>query len=130
MDKVGTGEIKEIFSNKTWRPYINNDDRASDGKWPDRKREENKHHILARSNGGTNDEDNKIPLFMNYHNSLHYTLGTLYIAEKIAQILLVEQTACLDEFKADILEVLHKWKGTEPYKDATYTPNKNILQKK
>lgn len=62
-----------------------------------------RHHICARSRGGTNLPENIIRIQDNVHVALHIVFGNMLPHEQIARIVSIADTALSEEFKSKIL---------------------------
>lgn len=66
----------------------------------------NKHHILPKSQGGTNVKENLVKLDTRVHQALHLMFANGTPAEQIARILSISSTALTNEVKSDIIKIL------------------------
>lgn len=98
------------------RPYINKED-------GDRKREEENHHILAKSQWGTNQKENRIKLYSPVHFALHRLFGNWTPIDQLHQLLTINGKALTDEFKKDILTILKESDKEYYYKNGIYIKN-------
>lgn len=99
------------------RPFINNEDRRE----VSYKYVENIHHIVARSEGGTNEPENKTKLYMPIHDAYHRLLWTEKIRGAILQILKINSSAIKNTpFEQDIIKLLQETEDEYYYKDWVY----------
>jgi len=83
-------------------PYLNNIDR-----WKKHIHyQEDWHHIVPRSRGGSNVRENKVKLYKVLHEALHRVFGNLDPREQLIRLLELNHTALTDELSRDIMKVL------------------------
>ena len=81
------------------------------------------HHIFPKSRGGTDDEMNLRGLDLRFHQRFHALFDNLTPDEQIASIVELASTSLTRDFKARILETLHR--GPEyTYEDGVYVPRR------
>lgn len=99
------------------RPYINKDDWVKD-------LPENTHHILAKSQDGSDRWANKIKLYTELHDALHRVFGNGTPQQQLVQLLNINWKALTLEFQNDILKILEETDQSYYYKDGVYLPKK------
>lgn len=103
-------------------PYMNNEEKLKKNR--NKKDEEiNRHHILPKSRGGTNAEDNIKKLFTSYHDSLHRVFGNLTFQEQVNRIIELSKTAITEDVKRDLQKILME-------DDIEYFYKKDVVDKR
>ena len=83
------------------------------------KPEYNRHHLIARSEGGTNDPNNIIRISKNTHDRIHLLFNTQTPIEQIATMLTVNKTVFTDDFLNKIVRLM-QMEINNYYKRETY----------
>lgn len=99
------------------RPYINKQD------WH-KSLPENTHHILAKSQDGSDRWVNKIKLYTDLHDALHRVFWNGTPQDQLVQLLKINWKALTLEFQNDILKILEETDPLYYYKDGVYLPKK------
>lgn len=73
------------------------------------------HHILPRSRGWDNDENNLELLKENYHRSIHTLFANQLIAEQLITTVNISSKALREDVKQWLLETLNKRDIHDPY---------------
>lgn len=73
------------------------------------------HHILPRSRGWDNDENNLELLKENYHRSIHTLFANQLIAEQLITTVNISSKALREDVKQWLLETLNKRDIYDPY---------------
>lgn len=64
------------------------------------------HHLLCKSRGGSNSEDNLIRLKHNYHQAIHTLFANQLLAEQLITTVNLSEKALRPEIRAWLLETL------------------------
>lgn len=96
------------------KPFLNKDEASR------KELTENVHHILARSRWWSNEDCNRIKLFVPVHDSFHRVFGNGTVQEQIFQLLWISSKWLTEEFKRDILKVIRESDQDYYYKEGVF----------
>jgi hypothetical protein len=86
---------------------------------------ENVHHIIPKSQGGTNTSDNLVQLFQKKHNALHTLFDVLTpVQQQLFLLLKINNKVHTRRFLRDAEDLLTQDDESYYYKDGVYRPKK------
>ena len=73
------------------------------------------HHLLCKSRGGTNTEDNLVRLKQNYHRAIHTLFANQIIAEQLLTTIDISAKALREDVKEWLIETLNSRDIHDPH---------------
>lgn len=81
---------------------------------------ENVHHILMLSRGWSNEDCNKVKLFVPLHDAFHRVFWNGTIQEQLFQLMWINSKWLTDEFKKDVMKILKESDQEYYYKNGVF----------